>query len=197
MCAFLPLRPYSLGMPVFLLVLHGALAICLIVASLGKKLYECLTCIYLILMIFHMSSSYLFFFFIACAHLFAVGWNLLVLVLLFEYYGHQVYILGDWARWSGLLPTELEGVLFSLLIACCAPPFSHCIFALMWFYSAWHLCVFCLTLFSFTWSVSMVLSYSKCLGYLCPRCVGLRTIYLIVFINYWIPFWTAQIIMGT
>lgn len=95
----------------------------------GGKLYECLTCIYLILMICHMSSSYLFFFFIACVHLFAVGWNLLVLVLLFEYYGYPVYILGDWARWSGLLLTELEGVLFSA---------SHCVLCSSLF--SLHLC---------------------------------------------------------
>lgn len=93
MCAFLSLRSYCLGIPTFLLVLHSALAICLIFASSGGKLYECFACIYLIRMIFHMSSSYLVF--IACVHLLAVGRNVLVLVLLFEYYGYQVYILGE------------------------------------------------------------------------------------------------------
>ena len=128
MCAFLPLRSYCLGIPTFLLVLHSALAICLIFASSGGKLYECFACIYLICMIFHMSSSYLVFYCLCtfigsgqkCACTSFTFWVLWI---------PGLYPWRDWARWSSLLPTELEGVVFSA---------SHCLLCSSLF--SLHLC---------------------------------------------------------
>lgn len=133
-----------------------------------------LICISLVLMISPTSSSYLFIIFITCVHLFRCGlqlqWpeNVLVLVWFFEQYGYQVYVV----EWLGKdrPPSNLNWK-----VSCAVSPFL-----------CFHLTLLYLALVCLASQLRSIpcgllvqrLSYSKCCGYLCSRCVRVRAMCL-------------------